>query len=375
MQNDEGNHLAGGRCPSCQLALKPIYLSPHRRLHRPTDDFRRPCLGLGGHSLHDMQPGFGWNDPAATAFDHDPEGQIAARAAAIQDMENSLSQEYEDTRARYVGTSQWLKAPNGRPSNLNERQWVIVRTPRFKAWFGDWDAVVRQSGTQKIIARAISDKEWQQRVAIAHGHDADPSGKLSEVFGFAVIKQYITPDDIRKTWKTRGGQETNRKQSPLQQDDFVKAVEVLRDPASYKIITTNNGKPSAEFAREFEDGTPVLVNVQTAEEVAVSLKSIWKRLPGRNHAGGVAHPIRTSDNTAGVESSIHSDSQLVKPGMVSKIVDENGEPLVVYHGSNTPADFLGRVQTKSCRKLQRANTKRNGSFRVEFGWRRHEAGH
>lgn len=88
MQNDEGNHLAGGRCPSCQLALKPIYLSPHRRLHRPTDDFRRPCLGLGGYGLHDMQPGFGWNDPAATAFDHDPEGQIAARAAAIQDMEN-----------------------------------------------------------------------------------------------------------------------------------------------------------------------------------------------------------------------------------------------------------------------------------------------
>lgn len=64
----------------------------------------------------------------------------------------------------------------------------------------------------------------------------------------------------------------------------------------------------------------------------------------------------------------------IKPP-ASKVIDENGEPLAVYHGTNTPADFLGRVQTKGCRKLQRANTKRTRSFRVEFGWRRHEAGH
>lgn len=49
----------------------------------------------------------------------------------------SLRQEYEKTRALYFGTPQWLKAPNGQPSTLNEHQWVMVRTPRFKAWFGD----------------------------------------------------------------------------------------------------------------------------------------------------------------------------------------------------------------------------------------------
>lgn len=30
-------------------------------------------------------------------------------------------------------------APNGKPSNLNEKQWHQVRTPAFKAWFGDWE--------------------------------------------------------------------------------------------------------------------------------------------------------------------------------------------------------------------------------------------
>jgi len=30
-------------------------------------------------------------------------------------------------------------APNGKPSNLNQEQYDIVRTPKFKNWFGDWE--------------------------------------------------------------------------------------------------------------------------------------------------------------------------------------------------------------------------------------------
>ena len=32
-----------------------------------------------------------------------------------------------------------ILAPNGKPSNLNERQWIHVRTKAFKDWFGDWE--------------------------------------------------------------------------------------------------------------------------------------------------------------------------------------------------------------------------------------------
>jgi predicted ABC-type ATPase len=32
-----------------------------------------------------------------------------------------------------------LLAPNGNPSNLNTEQYKLVRTPEFKAWFGDWE--------------------------------------------------------------------------------------------------------------------------------------------------------------------------------------------------------------------------------------------
>ena len=32
-----------------------------------------------------------------------------------------------------------MKAPNGKQTNLNERQWLQVRTKAFKEWFGDWE--------------------------------------------------------------------------------------------------------------------------------------------------------------------------------------------------------------------------------------------
>jgi hypothetical protein len=63
----------------------------------------------------------------------------------------------------------------------------------------------------------------------------------------------------------------------------------------------------------------------------------WKKTPGRIHADGTIYPNRTSENTADVLNSISSNDLIVKPDTVSKVVDENGEPLVVYHG--TPSKF------------------------------------
>lgn len=40
-------------------------------------------------------------------------------------------------KAKKNGT--FMKAPNGKPTNLTEKQWVQVRTKAFKEWFGDWE--------------------------------------------------------------------------------------------------------------------------------------------------------------------------------------------------------------------------------------------
>jgi hypothetical protein len=35
----------------------------------------------------------------------------------------------------------WMKAPNGQNTNLTENQWLAVRTPSFKKWYGDWETI------------------------------------------------------------------------------------------------------------------------------------------------------------------------------------------------------------------------------------------
>jgi N12 class adenine-specific DNA methylase/predicted ABC-type ATPase len=47
--------------------------------------------------------------------------------------------QYDAVVARYKDTPQWMKAPNGEPTKLNERQWVQTRTQMFKDWFGDFE--------------------------------------------------------------------------------------------------------------------------------------------------------------------------------------------------------------------------------------------
>jgi len=54
-----------------------------------------------------------------------------------------------------------LLAPNGKPSNLTPEQYLLVRTPEFKAWFGDWEKLVltkiNDSGIDEISLKRLSD--------------------------------------------------------------------------------------------------------------------------------------------------------------------------------------------------------------------------
>lgn len=54
-----------------------------------------------------------------------------------------LTIELNAVRERWKSTPDWRRAPNGQPSALNEFQWLLVRTPTFKRWFGDWEGASR----------------------------------------------------------------------------------------------------------------------------------------------------------------------------------------------------------------------------------------
>ncbi|RLC88358.1 MAG: hypothetical protein DRJ03_02895, partial [Chloroflexi bacterium] len=62
-----------------------------------------------------------------------------------------LQKEYEAVESKYKGTDKWMKAPGGQPTKLTERNWVLVRTPQFKKWFGEWEKEygVKEDGTKQ----------------------------------------------------------------------------------------------------------------------------------------------------------------------------------------------------------------------------------
>ena len=86
-----------------------------------------------------------WADDYANAqFDAiDNNSETYNQSAIDSDFTDSVSdiprEQITAVRKKYKGTSMWMKAPNGKPTNLTPKQWLQVRTPNFKAWFGDWE--------------------------------------------------------------------------------------------------------------------------------------------------------------------------------------------------------------------------------------------
>jgi len=85
------------------------------------------------------------------------------QAGSERDTKERLAAEYAAVEAEHTnpnGTRKdsWMKAPNRERTNLEERQWITVRTPSFKAWFGDWETdpkgasrVINKNGEPKVV--------------------------------------------------------------------------------------------------------------------------------------------------------------------------------------------------------------------------------
>jgi hypothetical protein len=67
-----------------------------------------------------------------------------------------------DKSTKYADGGSILLAPNGKPSNLTPEQYKLVRSPEFKAWFGDWENDPENSS--KVI-----DKETKEPLVVYHG--------------------------------------------------------------------------------------------------------------------------------------------------------------------------------------------------------------
>ena len=82
----------------------------------------------------------------------------AARAQAAQD--------YRDTEERIGGRDAYDRAKADGKTKLNYGQWVTVRTPNFKAWFGDWE-------NDPTNASKVIDPDTGEPLVVYHGTSKD----------------------------------------------------------------------------------------------------------------------------------------------------------------------------------------------------------
>ena len=59
------------------------------------------------------------------------------------------NEELQALKSKAIANGTFMKAPNGKSTNLTERQWLQVRTKAFKEWFGDWES--NPSKASKVV--------------------------------------------------------------------------------------------------------------------------------------------------------------------------------------------------------------------------------
>ena len=171
-----------------------------------------------------------------------PAAEAGAQRGGVRYEANS---EEADIVARAEADGTYMKAPNGKPSLLSQRQWVQVRTRSFKEWFGDWEndpngasKVLDENGEPKVVLHGTPNTftAFDKRKI---GSSNDP-GWLGSGFYF-----YGNNEDYARSY-SRGG-------------NLMELFLNIRDPyyASYsemeRLAEANNREASDEFREMVED--------------------------------------------------------------------------------------------------------------------------
>lgn len=113
----------------------------------------------------------------------------------VEDIEQYIKdqKEMEAIKQKAIADGTFMKAPNGKPTNLTERQWLQVRTTNFKNWFGDWE-------NDPANASKVVDENGEPLV-VYHGGATDihvfhPGTKEENTTGYGTYKDHRTGEEI-----------------------------------------------------------------------------------------------------------------------------------------------------------------------------------
>ena len=267
------------------------------------------------------------------------DADVAAAEAALEgDFSSSVvnQEELDAIKAAAEKDGTFMKAPNGEPTRLSEHQWLQVRTGAFKQWFGDWEKVarfraVRDTIMSMPIVTEITGKEFQSDgvpltdKVPAYWQGSYQGGVVSPELGRVVLDKegvkssmghgigalkaaafYAVPEVIQKgkvfdrqqNWKGRG------------YDTAVLAAPISIAGKEYicEVIVEQRPNRQGFYLHEVE--------------VKEKLGNVFKTAT----QGSTRQASRSILALRDAEVNTIWEN-------CSKVVDENGEPLVVYHGS------------------------------------------
>ena len=262
--------------------------------------------------------------------------------------DTEAQRQFKATERAYGGKAAYDRAKAAGKTKLTYGQWVQVRTPNFKAWFGDWEAVRAQE-------RLDAMEPVQVRVPDAWrglGH-AELRQKMAEELDRMVReKTQIEHPELGIIQVGRAGAKKTSGSARDPAKSLVAAdIEALIPASIYARTEPSRGGDGPDIegystllARVDVDGVPLVASFTVRHQSdgqwyynAVALHDGKEKAQdsyGRpdQQAGSRFAPI------AGLSDFIRRPLARVNPEAVSKVVDSaTGEPLVVYHGTN--ADF------------------------------------
>lgn len=241
---------------------------------------------------------------------------------------SEAQKQYEEVKSKYMGTPLWMKAPNGKHTNLTEEQWVRVRTPNFKRWFDDWEMLAEAYPEHEIFD--IDEAYKFARGNLQGGEFTSKDGHTATL-GRSGIDKMNSGLARGKTGNNRLHALAFANVGKLFENSELLEAEPPRDEDS-------NIKQYLKFyAPLYMDGRFYVVKI-TARELYSGNKlysleglDIIEESEYRGQPRGSKENSISADYSDSVKNFVKKIREV--KGNVSKVVDENGEPKVVYHGT------------------------------------------
>ena len=248
---------------------------------------------------------------------------------------SEAQKQYEEVKSKYMGTPLWMKAPNGKPTNLTEEQWIEVRTPNFKRWFDDWEMLAEAYPEHEIFD--IDEAYKFARGNLQGGEFTSKDGHTATLGRSGIDKM--------NSGLARGKTGNNR----LHALAFANVGKLFENSELLEAEPPRDGDSNIKqylkfYAPLYMDGRFYVVKI-TARELYSGNKlysleglDIIEESEYRGQPRGSKENSISADYSDSVKNFVKKIREV--KGNVSKVVDENGEPKVVYHGTdNTNPDY------------------------------------